>query len=143
MASFPPTRLTEAFIRGLPFSEKGYRVRDTRVVGLMVAVNKASKSYKVQRDLWTGQRGRRKLEKTVRHTLGSVEEMTLEEARIRAEQLITLIKTGVDPNAQPASPEDGSHAWKVERMYKEYTLDLRTRERSERTGEDMLSRLNR
>lgn len=34
----------------------------------MIAVNKHCKSYKVQRDLWVGQPGRRRKVKTVRHT---------------------------------------------------------------------------
>ena len=49
-----PTKLTEAFIRQLAFEGKPVVVRDTIVKGLMVAVNKQSKSFKVQRDLWVG-----------------------------------------------------------------------------------------
>jgi hypothetical protein len=55
----------------------------------MVAVNKSSKSYKVQRDLWTGQRGRRRKVKTVRRTLGTTQELTLDDARTRAMQVIS------------------------------------------------------
>ena len=79
-----PEKLTEGLIKGLKFEGKPTSVRDAKVTGLMVAVNKTGKSYKVQRDLWQGQRGRRKLVKTVRHTLGTTEELTLEEARTRA-----------------------------------------------------------
>ena len=93
-----PTKLTEAFIRGLPHEETSYVVRDTKVTGLLVAVNKTSKSYKVQRDLWRGQRGRRTLVKTVRHTLGTTDELTLEQARLKAEDVIRQIKLGIDPN---------------------------------------------
>ncbi|MCZ6839565.1 MAG: hypothetical protein O7G13_09830, partial [Alphaproteobacteria bacterium] len=64
-----PTRLTERFIKGLIYKDRSYVVRDTHTTGLMVAVNKNSTSYKVQRDLWRGQRRRRRLIKTVRHTL--------------------------------------------------------------------------
>ena len=80
MARSEPRKLTEAFIKALPTGAP-VLIRDTKVTGLMVAVNKHSKSYKVQRDLWEGQRGRRRLVKTVRHTLGSTNELTLEQAR--------------------------------------------------------------
>lgn len=55
-----PTKLTEAFISQLAYEDKPVVVRDTIVKGLMVAVNKHSKCYKVQRDLSVGQRGRRR-----------------------------------------------------------------------------------
>ena len=143
MPQYKPTRLTEAFIKGLAFEGRAYVVRDTKITGLMVAINKGSKSYKVQRDLWTGQRGRRRLEKTVRHTLGTTDDLTLEQARERAEAVIAQIRKGVDPNAPPPSPDEGSHAWTVERMYREYADDLRTRERADRTIDDILARLER
>ena len=53
-----PRKLTEAAIKSMPVGTP-ILIRDTKVTGLMVAVNKHSKSYKVQRDLWHGQRGRR------------------------------------------------------------------------------------
>ena len=74
-----PTKLTEAFIRGKPVV-----ARDTIVKGLMVAVNKQSNSYKVQRDRWVGQRGRRRKVKTVWHTLGTTLDLSLDDARRRA-----------------------------------------------------------
>lgn len=70
----------------------------------MVAVNKTSKSYKVQRDLWEGQRGRRRLIKTVRHTLGTTEDLTLEDARHKAEDAIRLLRRGVDGHALSRDP---------------------------------------
>ena len=94
-----PRKLTETYINRLPFEGRPYAVRDTHTTGLMVAVNKNSKSYKVQRDLWRGQRGRRRLVKTVRHTLGTTDELTLDAARTRAQEVIAQIKRGVDPNA--------------------------------------------
>lgn len=139
MAKYAPTRLTEAFVKKLECGTYAV-VRDTKVVGLMVAVSKRTKSYKVQRDLWAGQRGRRRLVKTVRHTLGTTEEMTLEEARIRAEEVLAQIKRGTDPNAKPTI---SAESWTVQKMYEEYGHDLRTRDRSERTFNDMLKRLDR
>ncbi|GHA85204.1 hypothetical protein GCM10009069_05410 [Algimonas arctica] len=79
-----PERLREAGMSALAFERKPAVVRDAKVTGLLVAVNKTSKSHKVQRDIWQGPRGRRVLVKTVHHTLGGTEEMTLDDARSRA-----------------------------------------------------------
>ena len=79
-----PEKLSEAAVRALTFEGKPKMVRDAKVTELMVAVNKTNKSYKVQRDLWQGQRGQKRLVKTVSHTLGGTDEMTLEDARSRA-----------------------------------------------------------
>ena len=114
-----PRKLTEAFIKGLPLGVPVV-VRDTKVTGLMVTVNKHSKSYKVQRDLWDGQRGRRTLVKTVRHTLGTTEELTLDQARLKAEDIIRLIKRGVDPNAPNA--EQKAEGWTVDMLFDEYAV---------------------
>lgn len=94
-----PTFLTEEFVRDLRWQGKAFVIRDVEVKGLMVVVNKTTKSYKVQRDLWVGARGRRKLVKTVGHTLGSTQDFTIEEARVAARQVINTIKRGVDPNS--------------------------------------------
>jgi len=97
----PPVKLTEAFIMDLTYDDKPFIVRDKSLKGFMVAVNKHSKSYKVQRDLWTGERGRRRKVKTVRHTLGTTGELSLDDARTLAMQVIAQIKQGIDPNAPP------------------------------------------
>ncbi len=138
-----PERLTEAAVQKLRYDGKAITVRDTKVVGLMVAVNKRSKSYKVQRDLWQGQRGRQTLLKTVRHTLGSADAMTLEEARAHAARIIDQIKRGIDPNAPPDAPGADAGAWTVRRMYDEYAADMRARECSETTIADTLKRFQR
>lgn len=137
MPRHKPTKLTEGFIRGLTFDGIGYVVRDTKVVGLLVAVNKTCRTYKVQRDLWRGQRGRRQLIKTVRHTLGSTEDLALDDARAQAEDIIRKIKQGIDPNA----PDNKAKAqgWTVDDLFDEYVADLRQRERSERTVEAILA----
>jgi hypothetical protein len=49
-----PRKLTEAYVATLEPRSRPYLVRDTAVTGLLIAVNKTCKSYKVQRDLWTG-----------------------------------------------------------------------------------------
>lgn len=140
MSKNAPVRLTEAFVQKVQYKEQLAVIRDTKVTGLMLVVNKCSKSYKIQRDLWAGQRGRRKLVKTVRLTLGTTEDMTLDEARMRAEEMLMQIKRGIDPNAKP---KERAATWTVARLYQEYFDDMRTRDRSERTITDMQARLNR
>jgi integrase len=136
-----PTKLSEALIKRLAADAKPLLVRDTMVKGLMVAVNKRTVSFKVQRDLWVGERGRRRKAKTVRHTLGNADKMSLDEARTRAMQVIAQIKDGMDPNAKPntARPE----GWTVERMFAEYADDMRVRDCATRTIEDMDKQMNR
>ncbi len=141
MSNRTPTKLTEAFVKGLPFDGIAYVVRDTKITGLMVAVNKTSKSYKVQRDLWDGQRGRRRLVKTVRHTLGTTDELTLDDARIKAGDVIRMIKRGIDPNAPSA--EQKAEGWTVSVLFDEYAADMRQRHCSERSIEDVLARRDR
>ena len=137
-----PEKLTEARVKALAFDGKAAVVRDAKVTGLLVAVNKTGKSYKVQRDLWRGARGRKVLVKTVRHTLGDTEEMTLDEARSRALAVLDQIKRGIDPNAQPEAPSADAGAWTVRRMYEEYGADMRARGCAERSIADILERLD-
>jgi integrase len=141
MPSHKPTKLTEGFVKGLPIDGSAYVVRDTKVTGLLVAVNKASKSYKVQRDLWRGQRGRRQLIKTVRHTLGTTEELTLEQARLKAEDVIRQIRLGIDPNEPLA--EQKAEGWTVDILFDEYAADMKKRECADRTIVDVLDRRDR
>jgi integrase len=141
MPCHAPRKLTEGFIKGLPLDGTAYIVRDTKVTGLLVAVNKSSISYKVQRDLWRGQRGRRELVKTVRHTLGTIEELTLEQARLKAEDVIRQIKLGIDPNEPLA--EQKAEGWTVDLLFEEYALDMGKRECAERTIIDVLARRDR
>ena len=140
--AIPPTKLTEAFIRNLSCEDKPYVVRDTIIKGLMIAVNKHSKSFKVQRDLWVGQRSRRRKAKTVRHTLGTTLELTLDDARTRAMEVIAQIKQGVDPNAQ-ASVSSGAEMWTLQQMFDEYAEDLGARECAPRTILDVLAQRDR
>ncbi len=138
-----PERLTEARVRALAYAGKPAVVRDERVTGLLVAVNKTGKSYKVQRDLWQGQRGRKVLVKTVRHTLGGTEEMTLDDARSRALVVLDQIKRGIDPNAPAPEGIDDAGGWTVRRMLEEYGADMLARDCAERSVADMMERLDR
>ena len=79
------SKLTEASVRDLPLAESGkYVVRDIELKGFMVVISKKAKSWAVQRDLWQGPRGNRRLVKSVRHTLGRVGAMPLRVAREKA-----------------------------------------------------------
>jgi integrase len=135
-----PMKLTEGVIKNLPLGEWKC-IRDTKVTGLMVNVNLNCKSYKVQRDLWRGQRGRRVLAKTVRHTLGTTDEMTLDEARMKAEDVIRQIKLGVDPNKSETTPK--AEGWTIENLFDEYAADMRKRECADCSVEDMIARRDR
>lgn len=103
-------------------------VRDGRVTGLILAVNKTSKTYKVQRDMWRGGRV-----KTVRHTLGSTDELTLDAARARAQEVIAQIRRGVDPNATEEEPAPGVAAMTVGELWDRYEAWLRHQDRAEST----------
>ena len=127
-----PERLTEALVRGLGPGAH----RDTAVRGMMVVVNKRSASYAVQRDLYRGRTGRRQFVKTVRCTLGRVGDMTLDDARTRAMEVIAQIKRGIDPNARPEEP--GADGWTLGRLWSEYEADLRVREAADATVADFL-----
>lgn len=138
-----PEKLTESFIKGLRFTGEPTVIRDAKLAGFMVAVYKSGKSYKVQRDLWQGQRGRRKLVKTIRHTLGTTDEMSLEEARSRAAIVLDQIKRGVDPNAKPGTAAADAGTWTVQRMFEEYGADMKARDCADRSIRDMQDRLER
>ena len=123
MTRYEPRKLTEGFIIGLPVDgQTTYQVRDTKVTGLIVAVNKLSKTYKVQRDLWRGERGRRRLVKTVRITIGTTDQITLEAAWLTAQDIIKQIMLGNDPNERKSKPK--TEFWTVDTLFEEYCIDL-------------------
>jgi integrase len=107
----------------------------------MIAVHKHTKSYKVQRDLWIGEYGRRRKVKTVRRTLGTTDDLKLYEARIKATEVLNDIRRGIDPNATARAAS--AEAWTVQQMFDEYADDLRARECSDRTIDDMFKQVDR
>ncbi len=138
-----PTRLNKKIIDGLPSvgpTRKAYLVRDTAVRGLMLAVNRQSKTWKVQRDLYR----QAKLIKTVRTSIGDWPDMDVDTARTKAQETIALIKRGIDPNAppDPTPVRDSVLTWDLERLYDEYAADLRKRNARDRTVLEMKWRLN-
>lgn len=141
---YAPRKLTESYIKSLEFNDRAYTVRDTHVVGLMVAVNKKSKSYKIQRDLYSAHKigTRRRLIKTVRHTLGTVAELSLPDARTQAKEVLALVERGVDPNA-PTPVDSSEGVWTVRTMYAEYIKDMEKRKRAPRSILDIQQRRDR
>ena len=127
-----PRKLTEANVRDLPPSTgRGYVVRDTELKGFIVIVNKKSSTWAVQRDLWQGARGRRRLVRSVRHTIGRVGTMPLRVAREQALEVIRLIQQGIDPNDPPPTRE-----LTLRQAWQDYSEALTTRKRSSRTIDD-------
>ncbi len=79
-------RFTDAKVRDIAARGVPGRYRDDKTRGFFIEVNRFSSSYKVQTTS--------KTRKTLRHTIGRVNEMTLEAARQRAEQLLGQIHSG-------------------------------------------------
>lgn len=115
MAKFAPAKLTIRFVENLPSAERdergrvlSYSVRDTLVPGLMVVVNANSKSFAVQRDLYSEERdaqGRRVKLGTRRIRLGDAKSfLSIEAVRAKAQEVIAQLRAGIDPN-KPAEPE--------------------------------------
>ena len=94
----------------------------------MVVVSKRAKSWAVQRDLWQGPRGNRRLVRTVRHTLGRAGIMPLRIAREKALEAISLIQQGVDPNHYEPAPE-----LTLEGAWNDYVEAMIARGRAERS----------
>lgn len=108
-------KLTETSLKSKKWSGKTYQVRDTTLPGFFAEVNKTNTALKIQVDLWVGEPGRKKLERTVRHTIGHVGSISVAEARMAASDLISKIKTGRDPFAKsPAKPHHWSHRELIE-----------------------------
>ncbi|WP_417319609.1 tyrosine-type recombinase/integrase [Erythrobacter aureus] len=138
---FPPTLFTEAFIASLNCTDAPFEVRDAALSGFIVKVNKRSKVYKIQRDLWVGKRGAKRLVRTVRRTLGTTDELTLRTARQQAMLLIEDIKSGIDINAEFS--DQSPAAWTVADMYNEYVADMRMRDCADVTIEGVIGRRDR
>ena len=124
----PTSNLTQRAVDAAKWSGATQFVRDGRVTGLILAVNKTSKTYKVQRDMWREGRV-----KTVRHTLGSTDELSLDAARARAQEVIAQIRRGVDPNGGEEEDAPGVAAMTLGELWDKYEAWLVDQERSEVT----------
>ena len=95
-------RITQKFVESLAWNGTRLFVRDADLKGFMIVVNRSSKSFMVQRDVWTGERGKRRLIGTRRALIGRVGTMSLKEARDKARQEIARMARGEEPNAPRA-----------------------------------------
>ena len=97
--------LTQQFVDGLAWDGTRRFIRDEDVKGLVLVVNRGGSSFVVQRDLWRGPRGRRRLLGTRRVLIGRTNAVSLKEARDRARGVIARMLAGEEPNA--AQPTGG------------------------------------
>jgi integrase len=95
--SLPPRRLTQQFVESIAWNGKKSFIRDADLKGFVVVVNKTSKSYMVQRDVWKGERGNRCLVGTRRVLIGRTGAMSLKEARDKARDVIAQMARGEVP----------------------------------------------
>ena len=114
-------RLTEKYIRATAYNGSVQLLRDSKIPGFMVAINKTTKSFKVQADLYIGKPGQKVKVKTVRRTLGLFDGMSLEEARTEATECLSMIKNGIDPNkTYRAVGQEDSSTWSVGEALDQY-----------------------
>lgn len=92
-------RFTDAKVRDIAARRVPGRYRDDKTRGFYIEVNKFSASYKVQTTS--------KTRKTLRHTIGRVNEVPLEVARKRAEDLLGQIHSGSVVAAVQLQPKAG------------------------------------
>jgi Arm DNA-binding domain len=88
-----PVVLTDKLVEDLPFnSESQSVVRDEVCRGLFVVVGKRTKSYTVQTDL-----RKSKKRQTIKIALGRHSDLTVEEARKKAEAILVFVRRRQDP----------------------------------------------
>lgn len=125
--------LTQKEVEKAEWSGKTQFIRDSETKGLILSVNKTSKTWKVQRDQRTDGRVR-----TVRHTLGDTRDISLKDARSRANILLDQIRTGRNPNdADKPKMGNGPASWTVGQMWGEYITHIRERGRQYSTISSM------
>lgn len=114
-------RLTEKLIRETSYNGTVQLLRDPSTPGFMVAINKTTKTYKIQGDLYVGEPGRKVKVKTVRKTIGTVGEMSLKAGRREALKYLSMIKRGIDPNkTYRAVGDEDSSTWTVGEALDQY-----------------------
>ncbi len=137
-------RLTERMIQGCEWAGRETQLRDDKLPGFFLSVNKTRKSFKVQADLWQGVPGRRKLVRSIRHTIGTTETHSLADARLMAADILSQIKRGRDPFA--AKRVQGAPAplivgdptgWTVDELLLGYQTVLDRKESSDRSIENV------
>ena len=99
---FSPRRLTQRFVESLTWTGKRLFVRDSDLKGFMVVVNRTKKSYMIQRDLWRGPRGNRKLIGPRRVLLG---DQSLESFEYSAKEKLLWIRFENDTSPRSLTVE--------------------------------------
>lgn len=128
-----PIRLTEKNIRSAEYTGSVEILRDSEVPGFMVAINKTTKSFKIQADLYVGDPGRKVKVKTVRKTLGLFGQISLKDAREEATKCMSMIKKGIDPNKTYRSVgQEDSSTWSVGEALDQYAKACNRAGRSDR-----------
>ncbi len=122
------TTLTDKYVRGLPLDAERYIRRDDRQPGFFVMVGEKTRTYYVQYDV--RKNGKRT---TVRKKLGRADQVTAQEARLMAANLI----------ADRDRPQQKAHVT-LRQAWADYEAYLRLHGRSELTikgGQDVVNRL--
>lgn len=132
--------LTEKIIKGYEWRGEAKTYRDGKVPGFFVCVNKTCKSYKIQADLWQGATGRKKLIRTVRHTIGTTETHSLSDARNSASEILNKIKRGIDPIPRKKGHGEATQTvngdpvgWTVDELMLGYAAVLEAKEMADRS----------
>lgn len=136
----PVEHLTQKSVDAHRWAGRTLFIRDTEVKGLILSVNKSSKTWKVQRDMWQDRRVT-----TVRHTLGTADEISLKDARNHARIVLSQIASGANPNERPKveAQGDGPETWTVARLWDEYIAYIEARNRSATTIASMRYQLDK
>lgn len=125
-------KITVSLLKSL---KAGATIRDTLQPGFLVQAGQRGASYKLQADLWQGERGRRRLVRTIRHTFARVDEMAPDEARNVARGLLAQIKRGVDPfRKEERTP---TRTWTVAEAFAAYARKTHPRPLSPRTVREL------
>lgn len=115
-------RLSRAFLEALA---EGESARDTEARGLWAERGARGVSLKWQDVLRVGERtGAARKPVTIRVTIGTWPELSLEQARARALALRAEVKAGRDPRSAEPRPAE---VWTIERLVAEFIADQRAR----------------
>lgn len=131
-----PTTRARLTAKLLATLQPGDLVRDTHTPGFFCTVGPTGAvSLKVQADVRIA--GRRM---TIKQTLGRFPALSIDAARVEATRILAEAKAGRDPRA---APPVGAQPWTVDRLYTEYSDDMRTRGKAARTVAEYADRYER
>lgn len=121
--------LNEKFVGSLKFEGKAKDYRDIKIKGLIVTVNKYSKTYKWQREVRIRDASGQTQIKTLRRSIGTTDTLTLAEARVIAAQQMADAHKILQEEARLKDPESPS-SWTISDMYHAHYRFLCDNERS-------------